>query len=44
MVSEPPNNVRSCGIGVLHDVAVKNLRRGVYNTLVPYWEDKKKPT
>jgi hypothetical protein len=41
MILEPPSNARLCGIGALHDVA-RNLRGGVCNTPVPYWEDKRK--
>jgi hypothetical protein len=44
VVLKPPSNARSCGIGTLHDVDVRNLRRGVCNTPVPYWEDEKKFT
>jgi hypothetical protein len=40
MVSEPLSNVRSYNIDPDEDVA--NLRSGVCNTTIPYWEDEKK--
>jgi hypothetical protein len=39
MISKPSSNVRSCGTKATHDDVVRGLRRGVCNTLVPYWEE-----